>query len=66
MQQICKMTEEHKRIISFKNNIIGGQNTFKFIINPKTREKFSIFSKEGKKILKELINKYENFMKKNK
>ena len=64
MQQICKMTEEHNRINSLTNNVVGGENPFQFIIDPETRKRVSVFSKEGKRILKELIGKYEQFMQK--
>lgn len=63
MQQICKMTAEHARINAM-NNVGGGENPFQFIIDPETRKRVSTFSKEGKRILKELIAKYEEFMRK--
>ena len=61
MQQICKMTAEHARINAM-NNVGGGEKSFQFIIDPKTRKRVSTFSKEGKRILKELIAKYEEFI----
>ena len=63
MQQICKMTAEHARINAL-NNVGGGKNSFKFIIDPETRKRVSTFSKEGKHILKKLIAKYEDFVRK--
>ena len=63
MQQICKMTAEHARINAM-DNVGGGENPFKFIIDPKTRKQVSTFSKEGKHILKKLVTKYEDLMRK--
>lgn len=57
MQQICKMTAEHARINAM-DNVGGGENPFQFIIDPETRKRVSTFSKEGKRILKELVAKY--------
>ena len=63
MQQICKMTAEHARINAI-DNVGGGKNPFKFIIDPETRKRVSTFSKEGKRILKKLVANYEELMRK--
>lgn len=63
MQQICKMTAEHARINAM-DNVGGGKNPFKFIIDPETRKRVSTFSKEGKRILKKLVANYEELMRK--
>lgn len=63
MQQICKMTAEHARINAM-DNVGGGENPFKFIIDPETRKRVSTFSKEGKRILKKLVAEYEELMRK--
>ena len=65
MQQICKMTAEHARINAM-DNVGGGEKPFQFIIDPETRKRVSTFSKEGKRILKELVAKYKELVQKTK
>lgn len=60
--KICKMSLELARINNNLNTQGGGENntkTYSVIIDPVTFKSVSLFSNEGKTILKNLIGEYK-------